>query len=56
MVLCIIKSNVGDIMDKKIRDELYKNQTNELYASVVRPTLLYIWRSSPKYAPPERSR
>ena len=24
--------------------------------SVVRPTLLYIWRSSPKYAPPERSR
>ncbi|MBU4350358.1 hypothetical protein KJ599_08560, partial [bacterium] len=26
------------------------------YASVVRPTLLYIWRSSPKYAPPERSR
>ncbi len=25
-------------------------------ASVVRPTLLYIWRSSPKCAPPERSR
>jgi len=34
MALCIIKSNVGDIMDKKIRDELYKNQTNELYASI----------------------
>jgi len=27
-----------------------------LVASVVRPTLLYIWRSSPKCAPPERSR
>lgn len=25
-------------------------------SSVMRPTLLYIWRSSPKYAPPERSR
>ncbi len=34
MVLCIIKSNVGDIMDKKMKDELYKNQTNELYASI----------------------
>ncbi len=28
----------------------------KLVTSVVRPTLLYIWRSSPKYAPPERSR
>ena len=34
MVLYIIKSNVGDIMDKKMKDELYKNQTNELYASI----------------------
>jgi len=27
-----------------------------IVTSVVRPTLLYIWRSSPKCAPPERSR
>jgi hypothetical protein len=27
-----------------------------LSTSVVRPTLLYIWRSSPKCAPPECSR
>lgn len=28
------KNNVGDIIDKKTKDELYKNQTNELYASL----------------------
>ena len=28
------KNNVGDIIDKKKKDELYKNQTNELYASI----------------------
>lgn len=41
----------------KLNKELEKKMYDLSYdASVVRPTLLYIWRSSPKYAPPERSR
>jgi len=44
----------GKISIISVYDNYYINPN--LTTSVVRPTLLYIWRSSPKYAPPERSR
>jgi len=42
---------------RAILNVLSKEEKNKIDStSVVRPTLLYIWRSLPKYAPPERSR
>ena len=53
----IISTNVGDykIKERDLYTSCFNNE-RKCIASVVRPTLLYIWRSSPKYAPPERSR
>jgi PAS domain S-box-containing protein len=46
-----------DISERKQNEKLQQVLYNISKAtSVVRPTLLYIWRSSPKYAPLERSR